>query len=139
MAPHVAFERRDVEVADDDRRLVQPHGPARHALDEVELLAELGIDRPVGRIAAGGHINIFEPDAAFQPNANVARFAIVLPIVLARILQRNPAQDRDAMVHALTVERRMDIAVALEQLGWEDAVEHLGFLQAQDVRLLLGD
>jgi hypothetical protein len=31
----------------------------------------------------------------------------------------------------------MNIAVALEQVGRKDVVEHLGFLEAQDVWLLL--
>ena len=43
------------------------------------------------------------------------------------------------MMHPLAVELLMHVAVAVEQLGREDAVEHLGFLQAQDVRLLLDD
>src|SRR5204863_3718637 len=47
VAPDVAFQRRNIEVANDDRRLVEPLRPARHALDEVELLAELGIDGAV--------------------------------------------------------------------------------------------
>ena len=63
------------------RRLAQPLGPARHALDEVELLAELRIDGAVGRVAAGGHIDVLQPDAARQPDADVPRLAIVLPVV----------------------------------------------------------
>ena len=43
------------------------------------------------------------------------------------------------MVHPLPVQRVMAIAVLAEQLGGKDRVQHLGFLQAQDVRLLLGD
>ena len=43
------------------------------------------------------------------------------------------------MVHPLAVQLLVGVAVPLEQRGREDAVEHLGFLQAQDVGLLLGD
>ena len=43
------------------------------------------------------------------------------------------------MMHPLAVELPVDIAKTVEQVGREDAVEHLGFLKAQDVRLLLGD
>ena len=43
------------------------------------------------------------------------------------------------MVHPLPVELAMDVAMAAEQVGRENGVEHLGFLQAQDVGLLLGD
>ena len=99
----------------------------------------LGLSVAVGDVAAGRDIDILEPDPAFEPHADVPRLAIVLPVVLARVLERHPAEDRDAVVHALAVQLPMDIAVAVEQLGREDAVEHLGFLQAQDVRLLLGD
>ena len=85
----------------------EPLRPAGHPLDEVELLAELRIDRAVGRVAAGGDIDVLEPDAAFQPHADVPRLAIVLPVVLARSLQRHAAEDRDAMVHPLPVELAM--------------------------------
>ena len=67
------------------------------------------------------------------------RLAIVLPVVLPGSASGTPAEDRDAVVHPLPVELPMDVAEAVEQLGREDAVEHLGFLQAQDVGLLLGD
>ena len=67
-------------------RLGQALGPSGHPLDEVELLAELRIDAAVGHVAAGRHIDILEPDSALEPHADVARLAIVLPVVLARIL-----------------------------------------------------
>src|SRR5438309_605374 len=40
MAPDVAFERSDIEIAHDDRRLTETFGPAGHPFDEVELLSE---------------------------------------------------------------------------------------------------
>ena len=43
------------------------------------------------------------------------------------------------MVHPLAVELLMHIAQPAEQLGREDVVDGLGFLEAQDVGLLLGD
>ena len=86
---------------------LQPFRPAGHALDEVELLAELGIDGPVGRVAAGGHVDILQADAAVQANPDVPRFAIVLPVVAARVGERHPAEDRDAVVHPLPVELRV--------------------------------
>ena len=115
----------------------KPVRPAGHALDEVELLPELGVERAVGDVAAGGHIDILEPDPAFEPRADVPRLAIVLPVVAAGLGERHPAEDRDAMVHPLAVELLVDVAVAVEQVGREDVVEHLGFLKAQDVGLLV--
>src|SRR5438270_2921694 len=139
VTPDVAFERGDVEVADDDGRLVVAFRPAGHASDEVELLAELGVDGTVRSIAARWDIDILEPNAAVEPDADVPGLAIVLPIVLARVLERNAAEDCDAMVHTLAVQFRVHIAVSLEQLDRKDTVQHLGFLETQDVRLLLGD
>src|SRR5206468_11799167 len=49
------------------------------------------------------------------------------------------AQDRDAVMHPLSVEHDMLIAALLERIGGEDTVEDLRFLQAQDVGLLLVD
>ena len=66
----------------------------------------LGLTRAVGRVAAGRDIDVLEPDAAVEADADVPRLAIVLPVVLARILQRHAAEDRDAVVHPLAVELR---------------------------------
>src|SRR4051812_10361028 len=71
MAPHIAFERRDIEVADHDRRAFALLGPAGHPLDEIQLLAELWIDVAIRNIAAGRDVDIFEPDAAVEPRANM--------------------------------------------------------------------
>jgi hypothetical protein len=43
------------------------------------------------------------------------------------------------MMHPLPVELAVDVPVAIEQFGRKDRVEHLGFLEAQDVGLVLGD
>src|SRR4051794_40572787 len=58
VAPDVAFERSDVEIADHDRRASAGFRPAGHPLEEVELLAELGIDLAIGDVAAGGDIDV---------------------------------------------------------------------------------
>src|SRR5205823_1419354 len=65
--------------------------------------------------------------------------AIVLPVVFPRVLERHAAEDRDSVMHALPVELDMGITVAKERIGGKYAVEHLGFLQAQDIGLLLFD
>ncbi len=41
------------------------------------------------------------------------------------------------MMHPLAAKRRVDIALAAEKVGGEDIVRGLGFLKAQDVRLML--
>src|SRR5437762_4798213 len=107
VAPDVALQRRDIEVADDDCRLIEALRPAGHSPDEVELLAELGIDGAVGRIAAGWNIDVLEPNPAVESNTDVPRLAIVLPVVFPRVLERYAAEDRDAVMHALPVELDM--------------------------------
>ncbi len=69
----------------------------------------------------------------------MARLAIVLPVVLTRISYWHTAEDRYAVMHALTIELPMHIAMTIEQVSGEDIVEHLRLLKAQDVRLLLCD
>ena len=118
---------------------LQSLGPAGHALDEIELLTEFRILLAVGDVAAGGDIDILDPDSALEPRADMARLAIVLPVVAARIGQRHPAQDRHTMMHALAVQLLVDIAEAREQIGREGVVAGLGFLKAKDVGLLVGD
>src|SRR4051812_10750394 len=93
VAPDVAFERRHVEVADDDGWFGKAFRPASHPTEEIELLAELRVLFAVGDIAAGGHIDVLEADPALQPDADVTRLAIVLPVVLAMIFQRRTAED----------------------------------------------
>src|SRR5258705_4780060 len=120
VVPYVAFQWRDVEVADDDRRFGQRFRPARHALDEIEFLPKFRILVAIGNVAARGHVDVFEPDSAIEPNTDVTRLAIVLPVVAARIAQRNPAEDRDAMVHPLPVELLVAIAELVEHRGGAD-------------------
>ena len=98
----------------------------------------LGLRRAVGNVAAGRDIDILQPDAAIEPGADMARLAIVLPVVTAADHAAAPAtEDRDAMVHLLAIELVMDIAARMEQVGREDMILRLGFLQAEDVGLLL--
>ena len=62
-----------------------------------------GLTVAVGNVAAGGHIDILQPDAAVEPHADMPRLAIGLPVVLAVLAQRHAAEDRDAVMHPLAV------------------------------------
>src|SRR4051812_14664560 len=53
VAPDIAFQRRDVEIADDDGRHPHRFRPLRHARKEIELLAELWIEIAVWNVSAG--------------------------------------------------------------------------------------
>ncbi len=113
--------------------------PARHPLEKGELLREFGVERRIGNVAAGGHIDILEPDAARQAGADMPRLAIVLPVVAAVRVERQAAEDRDAVVHALPGEQAMRVAQRLEGGVGEGRVVDLGLLQAQDVGLRRGE
>ena len=98
-----------------------------------------GIDRAVGDVAAGRNVDVFEPEAAGQADADMARLAIVLPVVAAGLAELDPAEDRDAVVHLLALQRAMHVALLAEQVGREEVVGRLGFLQAEDIGLLLAE
>ena len=116
MAPDVVLERRDVEVADDDgaaRRLVLVPEPGRHLVDEGELVGELVVDRRVRLVAAGGDVEIVDLQAlrlAAERRLEVARIALGAEIARARGDDRQPRDDRDAVIALLAVERDMRIA-----------------------------
>ena len=139
VVPDIGLERSNIEIADDQRRLAQILRPARHPLEKGELLREFGVERRIGDVAAGGHIDILEPDAARQAGADMPRLAIVLPIMAAVRVERQAAEDRDAVVHALPREQAMRVAHRLEGGMGEGRVVDLGLLQAQDVGLRRGE
>ena len=63
VAPDVVFERRDVEIADDDRAVggeIFRREPCRHFVDEGELVGELVVDRRIGFVAAGRNVEIVD-------------------------------------------------------------------------------
>src|SRR3546814_19111640 len=65
------------------------------------------------------------------------RLAIRLPVIAAYVAQRQPADDGDAMVHALAVGDDVLIAARLEHGLGKQAAFDLGFLKAPDVRRFL--
>src|SRR3546814_5906046 len=60
MAPYIAFQRRDIEVADQNGGLVELRGPSDHSLQEIDLLPEFGILSPVRNLATRRNINVFK-------------------------------------------------------------------------------
>src|SRR3546814_758785 len=128
VAPDVAFQRRDVEIANQQSGAATLFRPARHPLDIVELLTEFRILVPVGNVAASGHIDVFEPDAAVELDTDMARLAIVLPVVAVILPDRQAAEDRDTMVHALAAQYQMVVAQAPEHAFRSE--EHTSELQS---------
>src|SRR3546814_16303109 len=78
MAPYIAFQRRDIEVADQNGGLVELRGPSDHSLQEIDLLPEFGILSPVRNLATRRNINVFKTNAIVQPHAHVARLPLRL-------------------------------------------------------------
>ncbi len=86
MAPDVVLERRDVEVADQDRaargaRLAPNH--ARHLVEESELVGEFRVERGVGLVAAGGDVEIVDLEPrrlAGERHRDVAAIALVAEV-----------------------------------------------------------
>ena len=82
------FERRDVEIADQDRPAVGDFlgmHPGRHFIEEGELVGELVVDLRIGFVAAGRHVEIMDLDArrlAAQRHMHVARIALAAEFAL---------------------------------------------------------
>jgi hypothetical protein len=132
----VAVERGDVEVADDQRRVLEALGPARHPLDKVELLAELGVLRAVGNVAARRDVDVLENHPLARPeqlDPDVARLAVVLPVVPADFLKRNAADRGDAVVTLLPMDNAMGVPGRLERRMRELLLAALDLLQTQHV------
>jgi len=82
VAPNVGLARRDIEIADKNRRSLAaaffPHGSL--GCDEIELMLEFVVGDRVGHVAAGRHIDIVECDAARQFGRSMA--AILAPAMV---------------------------------------------------------
>ncbi len=141
MVPHVAFERGDVEIADDQRRAVDRIGPAGHPVKEIELLAELGVFLAVGLVAARRDIDILDdhPVMLGQLDPDMASLAIVLPVVAAEFPERRFRHRRDAVIALLPMHGEMLVSQRAERLVGELVLLALDLLQAQHIGRLLFD
>src|SRR5690606_15769736 len=116
--------------------------PTGHAAEEVELLAELPIELAVGNVATGRDIDVLDHQAlplAEQLDADVAGFAVVLPVVLRELAERYPADRGYAVVTLLPVHHAMPVAERLERRVRELLLAALDLLQAQHVGRVLAD
>src|SRR3546814_3194234 len=67
--PYTTRFRSDIEIPDEQGGQGERLGPARHPLDEIELLPEFGIERAIGDVAAGGHVDVLDPHPVRQPRS----------------------------------------------------------------------
>jgi hypothetical protein len=142
VAPDVVLERRHVEVADQNCALVRGRAQLRHAVklvEEGELVGELLVDGRIGLVAAGRHIEIVHRDRVAQAGSlaerhrNVAAVGLAAIIVDRDALERQAREHRDAVIALLPVQRRMDVAEALEALERKGVVRAFRLLQADHV------
>ena len=146
MAPDIVFKWCDVEIAYQDRPLeVAPRGePGPRFGDEIQLVAIFRVLGPVRYIAPGRHVEVVQFDRSrirFQFDREVSAIAAATPVGCEiQHFQRQPRQDRDAVV-ALHAAKR-DVAVA--ERGRPFARKRSSgtlriFLQADHVRIERGD
>ena len=98
----------------------------------------LGLSVAVGNVAARGHVDVLQPDPAIEPDADMARLAVRLPVEPVVLAHRHLRGDGDAMVHRLAADEEVVVAEPPEQPFRELGVADLGFLQAEDVGRFLG-
>ena len=110
-------------------------GPARHAVEEIELLAELRVELAVGDVATCGNVDVLQPDAVGQHHAQMPCLPVRLPVEAVVRDDRYLRDRRDAVVHALAVDYDVAIAQPPERIDREILVDDLGFLKAQDIGL----
>jgi hypothetical protein len=142
VAPHVAFERRHIEITNHNGALVRrrPQVTAStHLIQKRELVGEFPIDRRIRNIAAGRNVEIVQRDRVRQSGPLAERDrdmpAVALAAIVAdrRRLERQSRNHHHAVVAFLAVERDVLIAKSLEALARKTVVRTLGLLQAQDI------
>ena len=106
-----------------------------------ELVGEFLVDRRIGNVAAGRHIEIMQRDRILQPGAltehdrDVAAIALAAKVADRGRLERQPREHDDAVVAFLAVERDVFVAEPLEPLARKSVVRTLGLLQAENIGL----
>jgi hypothetical protein len=109
-----------------------------HLVDEVELVTEFLVDRPVRLVAAGGYVEIVQADLLgrfFKDDremAGIADAAIVAPV--CQLMQRQAGDGGDAVIALLAMDGDVFVTQRLQRRKREEIVGNLGFLQADDIR-----
>ena len=144
MRPHVVLERRDVEVAHENRsgRVIGVGADGIHLGDEIELVPEFPVDDRIGLVAAGRDIEIVQQDGRIAGRKAHRKMPAVLDLAEAPALDRldRPARDRgDAVIALLPVHSDVLVTEPPEGIERKQVVRTLGFLQAQHVRRLFDE
>ena len=143
MRPHIGFERRDVEIADENSSLAALAAKAReprlHLFEEIELVAKLGIERRVRHIATGWHVDVVQSErlcvrgAAIERDRQMPRVTAPANIAALYLGERNAREDGDAVIALLSGDRDMVEAERAERQLGEEAVNAFDFLETENV------
>ncbi len=118
---------------------VSRRGDTGEPLIEVELVVELGVDGPVGGVAAGRDVEVLHLDALHHYR-DAARVALTADLKLRTRLERKARSDGDAMPALLAADRQMRQAHLHKGFSRGNSPSlALDLLQAQYVRRLFGD
>src|SRR6266702_2110780 len=135
--------RRHVEVADQYVPVVaawMQRLAGFHLVEELQLVVEFRIERGIGNVAAGRHVEIMHDQRLCQlrlfaeRNRDVPRIDLVAEGADVLCLERQFRNDGDAVVALLPVQRDVLISEPLESLQRKGVVDAFGFLKAQHVR-----
>ena len=119
-----------------------PHGfePGGERLEEVELVAEPVVERGVGDVAAGRHIDIVQDDrpcaGAVERDGEMARMSA--PANVAALFKREgDARERgDAVIALLARDRDMGKAERVQLARGEVLLDAFDLLQAEEIGLV---
>ena len=134
MIPHIVLAWGDIEVPRDDER--GPGVPAAHlggeAFEEVELVVELGIEDPVGGVAAGGDIEVLDLDPRDR-GRDAAGVALPADGEVRGVLEGQTGSDRHAVPALLAADPQVWKTSIGEGPDRKLGLSALDLLQAENV------
>ena len=136
------FQRRDVEIADQDRprHLVVLGADGVHLGHEIQLVPELAVDVRIGFVATGGNVEVVKEKpsgAGGEPHRDVPAVVDIAEAAAVDDLDGAPRDGGDAVVTLLAADLDVAIAELMEGGEREQVVRALRFLQAEDVGRML--
>ena len=145
MTPDVVLKRRDVEIADQDRRSrprLVLRGPVDHFIDEGKLMGEFDIDLGVRLVAARRDVEIMQFKTmrlSAEDDMQMTGVALGAKVPFGETGERNARNDRNPVIALLPVDRDMGVAGVPERAVGKIGVRTFCLLQAQHIRLVLGE
>ena len=138
--PHIALERRDIEIADRDHRprsTALGREPRRQFVEKLQFVGKFRVGVRIGNVASRRHIDVVQFGAAGQLDHGMAAVGSRAPRPRRRRGERQARQDGDAVIALHAVHQQVAIAQRLELRARKQLVRGLGLLEAQNIGLLL--